>query len=313
MMHPARAALAWLALSLALFALMTPLAAAKLDADSEEFQRMARHFMTRDEEKAFRNLATPELRREFIDAFWAIRDPSPESAENEFRAEVEERFEFVNKYLREGNRPGWDTARGMVYMVLGPPSIMTPGSTPYPSIDSRSQLNDESMSTGMIVWPYHQLNFYVVFIDRQGYGIYELDMRRTAPRLLELLKEAKTRFIRADPGSLDRSLDFTVRIEPAQGRLFITIPVKDLRYEIDADGGFIARIHLAANLYLADGSIQTQQDDRRVALDPETQGKGRLAIEWTIPLKKGKTQVDLLVLDRVGGISNRRLLTVKKK
>jgi len=313
MMHPARSVPFWLALSLALFALVAPLAAAKLDADSEEFYRMARHFMTRDEEKAFRNLAAPELRREFIAAFWEIRDPSPESAENEFRTEVEERFEFVNKYLREANRPGWDTARGMVYMVLGPPSIMTPGSTPYPSIDSRSQLNDESMSTGMIVWPYHQLNFYVVFIDRQGYGIYELDMRRTAPRLLELLKEAKTRFIRAEQGSQDRALEFAARIEPAQDRLFISIPVKDLRYEIDADGGFTARIHLAANLYLADGSIQTHKDNRRIVLDPETQGKGRLAIEWTIPLKKGRTQVDLLVLDQVGGNSNRRLLTVKIK
>jgi GWxTD domain-containing protein len=312
-MHHAPRAISWLALSLALLALTAPLAAAKLDAESEEFQRMARHFMTRDEEKVFRNLATPELRREFIDAFWEIRDPSPETAENEFRTEVEERFDFVNKYLREANRPGWDTARGMVYMVLGPPSIMTPGSTPYPSIDSRSQLNDESMSTGMIVWPYHQLNFYVVFIDRQGYGIYELDMRRTAPYLLELLKAAKTRFIRADTGSEDRVLKFTARIDPAQGRLFIAIPAKDLRYEIDADGGFTARIHLAANLYLPDGSIQTHKDDRRIALDPETQGKGRLAIEWTIPLKKGKTQVDLLVLDQVGGHSNRLLLTVKKK
>jgi len=314
MKHRDRTVLAWPTLFLALFALAVPTAAAaKLDPDSEEFFRMARHFMTRDEEKAFRNLASPELRREFIDAFWEIRDPSPGSEENEFRAELEERFEFVNRYLREANRPGWDTARGMVYMVLGPPSIMNAGTTPYPSGSPMSQLSDMEAGKGVIVWPYQNLNFYVIFIDRQGYGVYELDMQRTAPRLLDLLKSAKTRFIHGDKGAEERILEFTARIEPERGLVLISIPVKDLRYEIDADGRYTARIHLAANLYLPDGSILTHKDNRRIALDPETQDKGRLAIEWTIPLKKGKTQVDLLVLDQVGGVSNRRLLTVKKK
>lgn len=313
MMPDTRTMLSWLAVWLLLFSLATPAEAAKLDLASEEFYRLARYFMTRDEEKTFRNLASPELRREFSDAFWEIRDPSPESETNEFRIELEERFEFVNRYLREANRPGWDTARGMIYMVLGPPSILNAGSTPYPSISSQPQMNGEAMTTGTIVWPYQQWNFYVVFIDRQGYGVYELDMQRTGPRLLDLLKSAKTRVIHSGKDGEERLLEFTATIEPAHDRLLIFIPVKDLRYDIDADGGYTARIHLTANLYLADGSIVTHKDSRRIVLDPQTQKKGELAIEWTIPLEKGKTRIDLLVLDQVGGISNRRLLTVNKK
>lgn len=313
MKHYPHAALSCLALLLGLFSLVAPAPAAKLDPDSEDFFHMARHFMTRDEEKAFRNLITPELREEFIEAFWEIRDPDPLTKENEFRTELEERFIFVNKYLRESNHPGWDTARGMVYMVLGPPSIMNAGSTPALSASPPGTVSGDGMLTNTIVWPYEELDFLVFFVDRQGFGVYELDTRNTSPRLLELLKAGKTRIICNEKGTENRFLKFDAKIKSASDRLFITIPLKDLHFDIDAKGGYTARIHLAVNLYFPDGTIITCKDDRRIALDLEMQKKRRLAIEWMIPLKRGKSQVDLLVLDQIGGLSNRQLLAVKKK
>ncbi len=301
--------LPWLAISICLFSLAIPDLAAKLDPVGEEFFHMTRYFMTRDEEKAFRNLSTPEQRNEFIEAFWEIRDPDPLTKENEFRSDLEERFEFVNKYLREANRPGWDTARGMVYMVLGPPSMMNAGMTKSSLSASKNDYMPNS-----IIWPYNEMNFAVWFIDRQGYGVYELDMLNTSPRLLELMKKAKTRPLRDSGKGMEVSfLEFKAEIEPAGDKLLITIPIKELRFDIDAEGGYTARIHLAVNLYLPNDKIVTCKDDRRIALDPEAQKKGRLSLEWTIPLQKGKNQVDLLVLDQVSGRSSRQLIAVKKK
>lgn len=309
MKHRIVAKLPWLLISLWLFSLAAPALAATLDPAAEEFYHMTRYFMTRDEDKAFRNLSTPELRQEFIKAFWIIRDPDPLTVENEFRNELEERFEFVNKYLREANRPGWDTARGMVYLVLGPPTTVNASETSSTLSASRSDYMPNS-----VVWPYNEMNFAVWFIDRQGYGVFELDMINTSPRLLELMKAAKTRPLRnLDKGMEDRFLEFKAEIEPASNRLLIAIPVKELRFDIGPKEEYTARIHLAVNLYLPGGTIATYKDDRRIALDPEVQKKGRLVIEWTIPLAKGKNQVDLLVLDQVSGRSNRQLIAVKKK
>ncbi len=156
---------AWLLLGL----LSSAGPAASLDPDSADFYHMARHFMTSNEEKIFRNLAGTEYRREFIRAFWEIRDLDPNTEENEFRNEVEARFEFINKYFREGNRPGWDTARGMVYLVLGPPNMLNVMSQPPSSGDQDD----------LMVWDYRELGFRVVFVDRQGFGVYELDMVNT--------------------------------------------------------------------------------------------------------------------------------------
>lgn len=305
---------ACLAIGLALLPLAVPAPAARLDAVSEEFQRMARYFMTRDEEKRFHNLATPELRQQFIDAFWEIRDPDPATVENEFRDEIEERFDFVNRYLREANRPGWDTARGMIYLVLGPPDSLTAGSVPYPSADPRNRDSRSDTTSGVIVWSYPLMNIYVYLVDRQGFGVYELDMIRTSPRLLTLLKAGKTRFIREGAGAAEEPfLDFKADIDPARGALRIVLAARDLRYEIAADGGYTARIHLAVNVYLPDGSIVTRKDERLIPLGPQGREQERLDLEWTIPLGQGRNQVDLLVLDQVSGRSNRLYLTVKKK
>ena len=298
-----RAGIALLVLGIAV-----PNHAAKLDQESEEFFHMTRHFMTRDEEKVFRGLTTTEFRQEFIAAFWEIRDPDPTTVENEFRTELESRFEFVNKYLREANRPGWDTARGMVYLVLGPPTMMNAGTT-----SSTLSASSSNPLPNSLVWPYGDTGIRVWFIDNQGYGVYDLDMMRTSPRLLELLKRAKTQIIQGETGAEEHFLGFTARFEPSGSRLLIAVEAKDLRFETDAAGGFTARIRLAANIYTPNGTVVTRKEDRRIVVDARMQKKSRLALEWALPLETGKYGVDLLVLDQVGGKSNRQFLSLKIK
>ena len=300
-------------LLLALLLFLSPRLPAKLDPRSEEFQRLARHFMTREEAKRFASLPSAELRAQFIDAFWQIRDPNPVTAENEFLDELKTRFDFVNRYLREANRPGWDTARGMVYLVLGPPDVPAT-STPYPEAAPALRSGGADTTSGVIVWPYQALSLNVYFIDRQGFGIYELDMARTAPRLLELMRRAKMRSLRDGSGEEPAPLlAFKAAFTPAADRVRIAVPVSELRYEIGADGNYTARLHLAVNLYLPGGGIVTRKDERRVVFEPRAQGSAPLEIEWTIPLARGKNQVDLLVLDPIGDRSGRQFFTVKKK
>ena len=44
-----------------------------------------RYLLSQDEDKVFRDLATPEVRVRFIKRFWAMRDPDPSSPGNPFR------------------------------------------------------------------------------------------------------------------------------------------------------------------------------------------------------------------------------------
>ncbi len=291
-----------LALQVGLF-VPPPAFAAALDPESEAFYRLARHFMTGSERKTFRRLSTAEVRKEFITAFWEIRDPDPTTRENEFRDEVEARFEFVNRYFNEPSRPGWNTDRGMVYLVLGPPN----------SVNQVSSLNDPSLS-GVIRWFYGNIGFYVQFVDRQGYGIYELDMAYTPLQLMDYLETGKNRLLSGpEKGIAGRYLDFSVRGEPQQDRLLVDIALRKLTFESGDDGRQVARVQLGVNLYLPGGTITTRREERRLPIDDAVLQAGKLTLVIELPFARGRNQVDLLVVDQVGGKLNRRLFSFKKK
>jgi len=275
----------------------------RLDPPSLDFYHLARHFMTRNEERVFLHLATAELRQEFIDAFWEIRNPNPGSNENEFRNQIEERFEFINSYFREANRPGWDTARGMVYLLLGPPE----------SQNQISTLNDPDFS-GYIRWYYGESGFYVQFVDEEGFGVYHLDMNNTPLRLLDYLEMAKNFLLTVSEKDIgSRYLNFQISIDPTNDRLRLSIKAKDLYFESGTDDKQTIRLHLGFSLYLPDGTIVSRSEERKIAADENVLNEGRLQLNVEIPLKPGHNHVDLLVIDRNSGKMNRKLFSVKKK
>lgn len=61
-------------------------------------------------------------RSEFVAAFWKSRDPTPETPENEFRQEFERRVAFADAQFAQGETRGSLTDRGMVFVLLGPPT-----------------------------------------------------------------------------------------------------------------------------------------------------------------------------------------------
>ena len=72
---------------------------------------------------AFLELPTVRDRDLFIGLFWQQRDPTPGTEANEYRSEIENRFRHVNQFFGRGTpRPGWMTAMGRIYMILGEPN-----------------------------------------------------------------------------------------------------------------------------------------------------------------------------------------------
>jgi len=79
-----------------------------------------RWIITPEEEQAFKQLSNDEERDNFIEQFWLRRDPTPDTAENEFKEEHYRRIAYANEHFAAGI-PGWKTDRGRMYIMYGPP------------------------------------------------------------------------------------------------------------------------------------------------------------------------------------------------
>jgi len=125
------------------------------------------YIITDAERESFLGLATAAERDEFIERFWQVRDPVPETAVNEFREEHFKRIREANEEYREA-RPGWMTERGRMYITLGKPQdVMS-----YPSSQDLFPLQ---------IWYYYNLDIplfpnalQLVFFKRNGAGEYRL-------------------------------------------------------------------------------------------------------------------------------------------
>jgi GWxTD domain-containing protein len=78
-----------------------------------------RWIITPEEEQAFKQLSNDEERDNFIEQFWLRRDPTPDTAENEFKEEHYRRIAYANEHFAAGI-PGWKTDRGRMYVMYGP-------------------------------------------------------------------------------------------------------------------------------------------------------------------------------------------------
>lgn len=77
--------------------------------------------MTRDDQRAWRDVRTDEQARAFIDLFWARRDPTPGTPLNEYRNEFEARVRYCDAHFGTKRRAGSLTDRGRVFILLGSP------------------------------------------------------------------------------------------------------------------------------------------------------------------------------------------------
>jgi GWxTD domain-containing protein len=74
------------------------------------------------ERRAFERLRTNEERARFIQQFWEVRNQHPgDPAHNASKEEHYRRIAFANNRFTELPIPGWQTDRGMIYIIYGPP------------------------------------------------------------------------------------------------------------------------------------------------------------------------------------------------
>ena len=81
-----------------------------------------RWLLTAEERRAFAEAVDPVTRSELIATFWRVRDPMPETPENEFREEFDRRVAFADVRFAQDEVRGSLTDRGMVFVLLGPPT-----------------------------------------------------------------------------------------------------------------------------------------------------------------------------------------------
>jgi GWxTD domain-containing protein len=119
------------------------------------------------ERKAFERLTTEEECGKFVEQFWLRRDPTPGTAENEFKTEHYRRIAYANERFgvagSEG-KPGWKTDRGRIYIQFGPPDEIES----HPADGTRAPYE---------MWKYRHIdgianNVIMEFVDEQKNGDY---------------------------------------------------------------------------------------------------------------------------------------------
>lgn len=142
-----------------------------------------RWIITDEELSAFKKLANNSERDVFIEGFWQRRDPTPDTAENEYKEEHYRRIAYANEHYAAG-MPGWRTDRGRIYIMYGPPTSTDshPMGGPY---QRPAEEGGGSTSTFPFeVWRYRYLEgigqeIEIEFVDDCGCGAYEMTLDRS--------------------------------------------------------------------------------------------------------------------------------------
>jgi GWxTD domain-containing protein len=100
-----------------------------------------------------------EKSKRFLE-FWKNKDPSPGNVENEVFQEYFGRVNFANEQFSH-YREGWQTDRGMVFIILGPPN----------NVDRHPF---EYNAKPYEIWEYYDINRSFTFLDETGFGDYRL-------------------------------------------------------------------------------------------------------------------------------------------
>ena len=132
------------------------------DELNREFS-MAEHIASDQEQDYYASLSSAEEKRRFLFEFWERRDPSPGTFENEMKLEYLRRAEYASQAFSTGRKEGWQTDRGRVYIVYGPP-------------DEYDRHAADMAMKPYEIWLYHDLQGGVQFVfgDILGFRDYIL-------------------------------------------------------------------------------------------------------------------------------------------
>lgn len=148
----------------------------------------ASHLMTKEETAQWNRLATDEEGEAFIALFWARRDPTPGTPENEFRKEFDARVAAADENFTTLKTRGSLSDRGRALILLGPPSLVGgqgPGqraagmSSPNPGAGGPVNVPGATPDAGRQVWTWsgerkpefaRGKQLEILFLDTAGRG-----------------------------------------------------------------------------------------------------------------------------------------------
>lgn len=144
-------------------------AAQKMSPDLERWLEDVGPILTKTERAVFLRLSTDADRAKFVRLFWRMRDPQPDTAENEFQKEYEERVRYADRTFGHFSpKRGSQTERGFFYVLLGPPR-------------ERRQFTTQSEIWPLELWLYEgdpqyglPSYFYLIFYQPEGIGDFRL-------------------------------------------------------------------------------------------------------------------------------------------
>lgn len=272
----------------------------------ESFYEKARLIMIEEEMEVYKRLPDRESKEEFIREFWRIRDLDTSTAVNENKVEFEKRIEYANRWFGWRNpdkgrlKPeeqkryrGWDTERGRIYIVLGPPDSLI--------YDGSALMNDGRRISSpegrrFETWAYWRFRLYVTF-TRGSMGRWHI--ADPEPDLFHFLEAAKLNLI--EPGSreeAERRLTFEADYE--NGRVLILVPMTRIDL-VEKDGLFVSELGIEVNVYRDHKKVDKFLQDKSFRwTEDQILERDRARIELPYdPMEKGTYLLDIIVEDKL--------------
>lgn len=122
----------------------------------------ARYIAEKEERNTYKKLPL-EGKRKYLKEFWARRDNTPATPENEVKQDYLGRISLANTNFKGIYREGWRTDRGRVFLIYGKPDEI-----------ERHPFSSEERAYE--TWHYYSVQggVYFYFVDKREMGDYEL-------------------------------------------------------------------------------------------------------------------------------------------
>lgn len=274
-----------------------------LDPESKAFYETASLIMTREESRIFKLLSDVESRREFIDDFWAKRDPNADTDINEFRSEFEQRVAHAAKRFKGEGRRGWDTDRGRIYIFMGPPD----------KFEESVTHGDSTVRGSIIWWIYYRYGLGIEFVDEKANGSYRI--RNYEGEFFEAIDILK---MGASVGTADAFLKkvvkFDLSYDPAAGEIEIALPAKSINFKENDKGEYVVDLRFKFYVYSGAGLDKTVSEEERSFAAPvsEIETLKDVRFRFAPALRPGVNYIDVIIQGRDARSGRiRRLFEVK--
>jgi len=277
--------------------------------------------MTADELHLFNSLSSDEDIRRFLANFWKTRNPGHAGSESAARDEFFKRVHYANLWFstnhpHPGRIPpknrilnGWNSDRGRIYLVLGPPDLITkrlgPGAADIDYTNRRS-ITDRTDNVVGETWSYNLFNIDLFFGKIGNVFI----LKSYSNQIHETLEKAKMQLI-TDAyfrSELKNRLSFTAKYK--KNKLVIKIPLQNIILDEAAKCHF----EIMADIYKNGAKIDKIIKTLELPLSDIDLKKKSITLNIPCIIKdKGNYSFDLVVKDLLAVKFNKHRLIIRTR